>query len=98
MSKDDRKDIIERITKVETTIQYHEQRMNRLENSLNDITHKIQEIIINQNTLLEKFNILSASIETIQTSLAIKGVKWFLEKITLPIVVAIIASIILKFL
>jgi chromosome segregation ATPase len=95
MSED--KGIAERVAKVETAIQYHEQRMNKLEGSLNDLSHKIQEIIINQNALLEKFNTLSASIETIQTNLTMRGVKWFLEKMALPIAIAIAVSMILKF-
>jgi predicted nuclease with TOPRIM domain len=94
----DNKDIHERLTKVETIIQYHEQRMSKLEGNLNDLGHKMQEVIINQNALLEKFNTLASSIETLQTNLTIRGVKWFLEKMALPIAIAVAASIILKFL
>ena len=88
----------ERIAIIEATIRFHEQRLSGLEKGLNDLSHKLTEVVINQRTLLEKFNAMIPNIEAIQANMTMKGAKWFVEKILLPILVAAITAGVLKFL
>lgn len=90
--------IVERLTRVETRADFLEKKMISIEANINDLSHKVQEMLINQNIMLEKFTSMSKNIEEVQTMLAMKGAKWFLEKILLPVMAAAITAIILRFL
>ena len=74
--------IPERITKVETILDFHEKRMEALEKNMNELSHKVEEVLTKVNN--------------IEKELTIKGIKWFLERVGLPIFLVIITSIILR--
>jgi hypothetical protein len=72
----------ERVTKIETILEFHEKRLENLEKGMNDLSHKVEEVL--------------TKVDNIEKELTIKGIKWFLERVGLPILLVIITSIILR--
>jgi chromosome segregation ATPase len=72
----------ERVTKIETILDFHEKRLESLEKGMNDLSHKVEEVL--------------TKVDNIEKELTIKGIKWFLERVGLPIFLVIITSIILR--
>ena len=91
-------EVVERLAKVETKMDFYEKRLVKVEESLNDLSHKINEMVVNQNLMLEKFTILSQTIENMQSLLTMKGVKWAIEKLLPPVLAAIMTAVAIKFL
>ncbi len=91
-------EIIERLAKIETVINYHEARIEKLEDNINDLSHKISEVIANQNKMMEKFVNIDKNIENMQTMLTMKGIKWMFEKVLIPVIVAAVTALVLSLL
>jgi prefoldin subunit 5 len=72
----------ERVTKIETILEFHEKRLENLEKGMNDLSHKVEEVL--------------TKVDNIEKELTIKGIKWFLERVGLPILLVIITSVILR--
>jgi hypothetical protein len=49
---------------------------------MNDLSHKVEEVL--------------TKVDNIEKELTIKGIKWFLERVGLPILLVIITSVILR--
>jgi peptidoglycan hydrolase CwlO-like protein len=86
----------ERITKVETILEFHEKRLESLEKGMNDLSHKVEDLVNSQREVLSKVTITASKIEGIEKELTIKSIKWLVEKIGLPIVLVVLTAIILR--
>jgi hypothetical protein len=88
--------IPERVTKVETILDFHEKRMEAIEKSMNELSHKVEDLVNGQREVLSKVTITAKKVEGIEKELTIKSIKWLVEKIGLPIVLVVLTAIILR--
>lgn len=81
--------LIRNVAKLEAIVNTHEERIAKLEKAIDDMGNKLNEILMTQKVVAE-------NLKNINEITTLRGLRYVLQNIVVPVVVAIISFVILK--